>query len=187
LSPQQWETPSLGEDWRVRDVVAHVVSYDELDGRALFRRMANGRFLPNRANAIGLADYNTRSPEELLRLLRDHVQPHGLPAPFDGMIALVDGLIHHQDIRHALVMPREVPAQRLLLALRFALIVPLIGGYWRIRGVRLVATDLDWSAGMGPVVRGPAEALLMALAGRRGVVQELSGPGQRKLARRIEH
>lgn len=186
LSPQQWEAPSLCEGWRVRDVVAHVVSYDELDGQALFRRMAKGRFLPNRANAIGLAEYNTRGPDELLGLLKDHVQPHGLPAAFGGMIALVDGLIHHQDIRRALAMPREVPAERLLLALRFALIVPLIGGFWRIRGVRLVATDLNWSAGLGPVVRGPAEALLMALAGRRGVVRELVGPGQRTLRDRIE-
>jgi hypothetical protein len=34
-------------------------------------------------------------------------------------------------------------------------------------------------------VRGPAEALLMAIAGRRGAVGELPGPGQQKLARRI--
>jgi hypothetical protein len=65
------------------------------------------------------------------------------------------------------------------------LIAPDIGGLWRIRGVRLVATDLAFSAGIGPEVRGPAEALLMTIAGRHGVVGKLSGPGQRKLARRI--
>jgi len=51
--------------------------------------------------------------------------------------------------------------------------------------VRLVATDLRFSAGAGPEVQGTAEALLMTIAGRRGVVSELSGPGQRKLADRI--
>ena len=51
--------------------------------------------------------------------------------------------------------------------------------------MRLVATDLRFSAGTGPQVRGAAEALLMAIAGRRGVVSELSGPGQAKLAGRI--
>ena len=66
-----------------------------------------------------------------------------------------------------------------------ALIAPDIGGLWRIRGVRLVATDLRFSAGAGPEVRGAAEALLMAIAGRRGVASELSGPGQAKLAGRI--
>ena len=66
-----------------------------------------------------------------------------------------------------------------------ALIAPDIGGPWRIRGVRLVATDLRFAAGVGPQVRGAAEALLMAIAGRHGVVDELSGPGQAKLARSI--
>jgi hypothetical protein len=49
----------------------------------------------------------------------------------------------------------------------------------------LVATDLDWAAGRGPEVHGPAEALLMAISGRRGIVQELTGPGQPTLAARI--
>lgn len=171
--------------WRVRDVVAHVVSYDELDGRGLVGRFAKGRFLPDRINAVGLAEYNTRSPDALLDLLRDHLEPRGLPAAFGGMVAFLDGLIHHQDIRWPLGMPRDIPAERLLPALRCALVAPPIRGFWRVRGLRLVATDLEWSAGSGPEVRGPAEAVLMAIAGRRGVVGELSGPGQRKLADRI--
>lgn len=73
---------------------------------------------------------------------------------------------------------------RLSPALGLALIAPDIGGPWRIRGVRLVATDLHFAVGAGAEVRGPAEALLMAIAGRRGVAGELSGPGQRKLAER---
>jgi hypothetical protein len=34
-------------------------------------------------------------------------------------------------------------------------------------------------------VRGPGESLLMAISGRRGVVDELTGPGQPTLAARI--
>jgi len=30
LSPQQWQVPTLCACWRVRDVVAHVISYDDL-------------------------------------------------------------------------------------------------------------------------------------------------------------
>ena len=33
LSPRQWQVPTLCARWRVRDVVAHVISYDELDAR----------------------------------------------------------------------------------------------------------------------------------------------------------
>jgi hypothetical protein len=51
--------------------------------------------------------------------------------------------------------------------------------------VWLVATDLSFSAGWGPELRrGAAEALLMTIASRHGVVGELSGPDQEKLASR---
>lgn len=186
LSPQQWEAPTLCAGWCVRDVVAHMISYDELDGRGLVRRVVKGRFLPSRVNAVGVEDYTTRRPKELLVLLNAHLEPRGLPAAFGGMVALVDGMIHHQDIRRPLGLPRDIPSERLVPALRCALIAPPIGAFWRARGLRLIATDQDWSTGRGPEVRGTAEAILMAVAGRRGAVDELSGPGQGRLANRID-
>src|SRR5436853_509634 len=93
LSPGQWEAPTLCAGWRVRDVVAHVVSYDELTAGGLLARFAKGRFLPNRVNAVGLAEYAARTRDELLALLKDHLEPRGLPAAFGGSVALVDGLI----------------------------------------------------------------------------------------------
>jgi uncharacterized protein (TIGR03083 family) len=185
LSPGQWQAPTLCAEWRVRDVVAHVVSYDELDARGLLALAVHGRFRSSRMNAITLARYRSCSPERLLALLTAHLQPRGLPAALGGRVALVEGVIHHQDIRRGLGLPRVIPPQRLLVALRWALIGPDIGGLWRIRGVRVVATDLGFSAGAGPEVRGAAETLLMAMAGRRGVAGELSGPGLGKLAGRI--
>src|SRR6185437_5707379 len=129
--------------------------------------------------------YRTRGPQELLALLAGHRHPGGVPAALGGRVCLTETLIHHQDIRRALAQPRPIRAQRLLPVLRTALIAPDIAGPWRIRGIRLVATDLRFSAGVGPQARGPAEALLMAIAGRRDAAAELSGPGQRKLAARI--
>jgi hypothetical protein len=121
----------------------------------------------------------------LLALLTAKLRPRGLTAALGCGVALTEGLIHQQDIRRALAQPRAIPPERLLPALRTAVIGPDIGGYWRIRGVRLVATDLNFSAGLGPEAWGTAEALLMTISGRRGVVSELSGPGQPKLAHRI--
>ncbi|TAN29678.1 MAG: maleylpyruvate isomerase family mycothiol-dependent enzyme [Actinomycetota bacterium] len=185
LTPQQWRAPTLCSQWRVRDVVAHVICYDVLGWRGLPRYMIQGRLVTNRVNAASLADYDRHDPEELLALLERHLQPHGLSAALGGRVALVEGIIHHQDIRRGLGVPRIIPAERLMPALRWTLIAPDIGSFWRIRGLRLVATDLDWSTGIGSEVRGEAEALLMAIAGRRGVVEELTGPGQAKLAARI--
>lgn len=185
LSPDQWNENTLCDGWRVRDVVAHLISYDGLTGAELFGRLSRAQFLPNRANAVGVSVAADRSPEELLVDLNAHLDPKGLTAGFGGRIGLLDGLIHHQDIRRGLGTPREVPAERLAPAMAFARIAPPIGAIWRARGLRLVATDLNWSAGRGPEVTGPAEPLLLAIAGRKGVVAELSGPGQPTLATRI--
>lgn len=185
LAPEQWEAPTLCARWRVRDVVGHVISYDDVDMRGLVALTVRGRFRSSRINTAALARYDAHSPEQLLAALSDHPQPRGLPAALGGRVGLVETLIHHQDIRRPLARPRSIPAERLLPALRTALIAPDIGGLWRIRGIRLAATDLGFSAGTGPEVRGTGEALLMAIAGRRGVVSELSGPGLGQLAARI--
>jgi uncharacterized protein (TIGR03083 family) len=185
LSPAQWDAPSLCAGWRVRDVVAHMFSYEELSPAGLAGRFLKGGLLPDRVNAVGVAAYADRSPDELLALVRDHRQPRGLTAGFGGRIALTDGVIHHQDIRRPLGRPRTIPAERLLLALDFARTAPTIRASKRVRGLTLTATDLDWTAGSGPVVAGAAESLLMAIAGRRGIVGELSGPGLPTMAERI--
>ncbi len=51
-------------------------------------------------------------------------------------------------------------------------------------GLRFEASDLDWSAGEGPTVRGPGEAMLLAMAGRP-VLDELSGDGVSTLRERL--
>jgi uncharacterized protein (TIGR03083 family) len=185
LSPAQWQAPTLCTRWRVREVVAHVISYDDLGPRALIALAAGARFRSGRINDAALARYHQGSPQQLLAQLADHLQPRGLPAALGSRVGLVETLIHHQDIRRALRLPRVIPPERLLPALRTALIAPDVGKLWPLRGVRLLATDLGFSSGIGPRVEGPAEAMLMTIAGRHAVVSELSGPGQPKLAYRI--
>ncbi len=107
-----------------------------------------------------------------------HAIPSGLPAGLCGRIALVDGLVHTQDLRRPLGLPRVVPAGRLRAALPFALVAPPIRALWHVRGVRVVATDVDWAGGAGPEARGPGEAVLMVMGGRRRVACELTGPGR---------
>lgn len=185
LSPEQWEHPSLCELWRVRDVVAHVISYEELGKWQLVRRFAKGWFVPSHVNAVGVAEYTTRSPQQLTELMRACIPPRGLTAGFGGMIALVDGMIHQQDIRRPLGIPRVIPEQRLRAVLDRALTVPAVRGNKRARGVRLVADDIDWSYGEGPEVSGPGEALIMAMAARPDSLNQLAGPGKSQLAQRI--
>jgi len=185
LSPAHWTVPSLCAGWSVRDVVAHVISYDELDARGLLRRLTKGRFLLGRSNAVGVAEAADRHPGELVAALRKYQRPRGLTAGLGGRVALLDGLIHQQDIRRPLGLPREIPEPRLRAALTFARFAPPIGAFWRARGLRLVATDIGWTDGRGPELRGPGEALLLAIAGRDCAAGELDGPGAEILARRL--
>jgi len=185
LCPEQWEAPTLCEHWRVRDVVAHMISFEDLGLWGTVGRMVRGRFVSGGPNAIGVAEYADRSPDELVALVKDHLRPRGLTAGFGGRIALTDGTIHHQDIRRPLGLPRQIPPERLAVVLDFARTAPTISAAKRIKGLTLSATDLDWRTGSGPLVEGPGEPLLMALAGRRGVTGELSGDGVAVLADRI--
>lgn len=185
LTPDQWSAPTLCQHWRVRDVVAHILSYEGLPPAALARRFAAGRLRTDRINALAVAELAGTSPDELVAMLRRHAMPTGLGAGFGGRIALTDNMIHQQDVRRPLGLPRVVAADRLRVALDFARWAPLIRGAWRARGVRLVADDLDWSAGRGPEVRGGGEALLLVMAGRRDALGDLSGPGVDRLSARV--
>lgn len=183
LTPQDWDAPSLCTRWTVKDVVAHVISYEELGALGLLKRFAKGWIV--RANQVGVDEFVALTPEQLLEFLRSHLQPRGLTAGFGGMIALVDGTIHHQDIRRALDRPRDVPPERLARILPLVPGNPRLGAGRRIRGLRLRATDLEWTHGEGPEVTGPGEALLLAMTGRPAALADLAGPGVATLADRV--
>lgn len=185
LMPEQWEVPSLCEGWTVRQVAAHVVSYDELSLGRVLRMAPRGPFSIPRTNHRVLAAYGNPSPAEVLTAFHDHLRPRGITTMFRGAIALTDGLIHHQDIRRALGIPREVPADRLLPVLDFMPKALALPSRRNVRGLRLVATDLDWTHGAGPEVTGSGEALVMAIAGRSAVLADLDGPGAVTLRDRL--
>lgn len=181
LTPQQWHAPSLCQGWRVRDVVAHVISFDvgPLD---MLRRAARGRLV--HINQAGVDELAPLETDQLLDRLRARRRPRRLAALLGGRLALLDVTIHSQDIRRPLGLPREIPADRLRLVLSLSVRSPELPAWHNVRGLSLVASDPNWSHGSGPEVTGPAEAMLMAITGRSSAVGELSGPGQPLLAAR---
>ena len=185
LTPEQWQHPSLCPGWRVCDVAAHVVSYEERSRADVVRCLVRAKLRPGKLNDVALAAYRDLRPAELVAFLRTHLEPRGIAASRGGGVGLVDGLIHQQDIRRPLSLPRDIPPERLRYALPFAVTAPPLRGFWHTRGVRLIATDVDWARGKGPEARGDAETVLMALAGRAGVAHGLTGPGAQILIRRL--
>lgn len=184
LTPEEWEHPTLCEGWRVRDVVSHLIVFDEGGVREVLGDFVRSGFNPDRTNARGVRRRRGRTPEELLDALERQFQPSRLSRIMKGVPVLVDSVVHHQDIRRPLGRPREVPADRLRIVLTALKGDRFVGGRRRAKGLRLVATDLDWSAGDGPEVRGPGETLALALAGRKIALEDFAGDGLEEFAAR---
>ena len=185
LTPAQWRARSLCTKWLVRDVAIHVVSYDELSKARTVATFLRGGLRTGKVNDVALARYRDLDPEGIIELVARNLRPSGLPSGFRGGIALTDGTIHHQDIRRALGLPRAIPAHRLVPVLTFSLGAPTLPSKSNAKGLKFVATDVDWSAGDGPPVTGPGEALLMAAAGRVQALEDLSGDGLPTLLKRV--
>ncbi|GAA3713858.1 maleylpyruvate isomerase family mycothiol-dependent enzyme [Microlunatus aurantiacus] len=185
LTPAQWEAQSLCTEWRIRDVATHVVSYDELSKAATVATFVRGGLRIGKVNDIALSRYRGLDPAGIIDLVARNQRPNGLPSGFMGGIALTDGTIHHQDIRRALGLPRVIPEHRLVSVLSFWLGAPTLPSKGNAKGLRLVATDVDWTAGDGPEVTGPGEAILMAAAGRTEALDDLSGDGLVMLRKRV--
>ena len=185
LSPAQWDAPSLCTKWRVRDVATHIVSYDELSTIETIATFLRGGIRSGQVNDVALARYQDLDTDGIIDLVARHLRPSGLPSGFKGGIALTDGTIHHQDIRRAVGLPRTIPEDRLVTVLTFSLGAPTLPSKGNAKGLRLAATDVDWSAGDGPEVTGPGEALLMAAAGRTQALDDLSGDGLAILRERV--
>jgi len=185
LTAEQWVAPSLCSRWKVRDVAVHVVSYDELSKPALLAAFVRGGVRIDSVNDLVLRRYADLAPAEVIDMVARCRKPRGITTGFRGGIALTDATIHHQDIRRALGLPRTIPEDQLRRVLDFALTARMLPAAKNSRGLRLAASDIDWSTGSGLEVTGPAEALLMAMAGRPHALADLDGEGLEQLKARV--
>lgn len=179
LGADQWDTPSLCDEWRVRDVVAHVTAGAEgaYGMGALTSGLLRHGFSFNRWMAEDGRTRGQQDPAATLQALRDAAGNCKSPPGAPTISVLTDVMIHGQDIRRPLGIPREIPEEHLLPVADFVRSTFVLGAKKRTKGLTLAATDMAWSVGSGPEVRGPAEALVMAMAGRRVALSDLSGEG----------
>jgi uncharacterized protein (TIGR03083 family) len=102
--------------------------------------------------------------------------------PDVGLLAEV--VVDAQDIYRPLGIPPDIPESHLRAVADFLKRASGFGTKKRIADLRLVASDMDWTHGDGPEVTGPAEALVMLMAGRLAAMGDLAGEGKPTLARR---
>jgi len=187
LPDAQWDHQSLCDGWRVRDVIGHMcVGHTVPLGRILLE-VAKHKGNIDAGSAVASVEFaSARTPRELAdlfsRIAADHTR-RGISRVIPAKAGFTDHLVHHQDIRRPLGQLREIPEERLVAALDS--LVTNLGGSMparkRLKGLRLTATDVGWTHGDGPELRGPAEAIVLASLGRDVALADLEGEGAERL------
>jgi uncharacterized protein (TIGR03083 family) len=179
-----WERPSVCSEWRIRDVVAHVAltpRSPNIGAILLAGVRAGGDF--DGVNRDMARAYAARTPAQLLADIRDTADSRRKPAITTLDNLLFDVLVHVQDVALPLGIEYSMP----LDAAREGVerVWRMGWPFWakrKLRGLRLEATDVDWTVGNGPAVRGPAQALLLLLTGRdAAALPALDGAGVARL------
>jgi uncharacterized protein (TIGR03083 family) len=179
LRPDDWDRPSLCPDWTVRDVVRHAAFHIHRQG--LRQTLGSSE----KWEAILAAEAGADTDEALLAWFESDVPAKAA----DSEVNLAELVIHQLDVRRPLGSARTTPDETLVGVLdqlnTFSGSLFVVDRRRRLgRGLRLAATDLDWTSGDGPEVTGAAEDLLLGIAGRAAAYAGLDGPGVAELARR---
>jgi uncharacterized protein (TIGR03083 family) len=182
----QWDTQSLCSQWKVRHVVGHLIGgADVKTGPFLVGMLRNGmnfnRLMAREGQTLGAAP-----PDELLAQFRKTIGTRRPPPGAKPEIVLTDLVCHSGDIRRPTGVTRSMPEATLsTVADSVSRVGFPLKAKQRIAGLRMSATDCDWSAGDGPSVEGPLASLILVMAGRTAPLADLSGEGTKTLMARM--
>jgi uncharacterized protein (TIGR03083 family) len=178
LPPETWDQQSLCTGWTNRQVLGHLIATATMTPPAFLGKMIASGF---RFPAMTVRDIERtlagRSDADLVEAYRSRVTARTAP-PGPPTSWLGETIVHGEDIFRSLGSYREHPDAHLRAVADFySGSNLLIGSKTRIAGVRLEATDSNWSHGDGPAATGPAVALVMAMTGRKPALNDLTGDG----------
>lgn len=188
LEEDQWDVASLCGEWRVRDVVAHLARAARGMGVGSFAAgLLRHGFNFNKWNAEAARVGGQQSPDRLIADYRAVIDEQRTLPGAKPLDMLCDTIVHGQDIRRPLGLHRDFPGDVMLTALEHlkANTFPF-GTKKRLAGFQLVATDVAWTHGDGPDVRGSAETLLLAMTGRTASFRDLFGLGREQFEGRFK-
>jgi uncharacterized protein (TIGR03083 family) len=161
-----WDAPSLCEKWQVRHVVAHVTMPARLTPEQFGAEMAAaGGDFGLLSDTVAARDASLPVTDHLAHLRSPLL--HGWQPPGGGAAgALSHAVIHSLDVTVALDRPAVAPAEAVIAILdQLTAANGTIFGL-DLTGVRLEATDTDWSWGTGEAVRADSGHLAALLSGR---------------------
>jgi uncharacterized protein (TIGR03083 family) len=177
LTAEQWATPSLCDGWTVRQVLGHMTATSRMTTPRFFSHLASAGFRFHAMSAKDVSAETAGPPDDTLARFRSQIDTTTKPpGPVDTMVG--EALVHSEDIRRPLGISHSYPPAMVTgVADFFKNSNLLLGTKRRITGLKLRATDIDWSTGDGPEVAGPGASLVMAMVGRKAAIDDLEGEG----------
>jgi uncharacterized protein (TIGR03083 family) len=167
LTTEQWRAPSLCVGWTGVHVLAHQTMpfrISEQDFMAGLQR-SGGDFTKF---SDEIADRDSQlPPAELVGVLRDNADTPWSPPGGDLTGALCHDVIHGLDITWPRMLSYDINAQAAATVLDSVTASgsrTLFG--FPLDGIKVVATDIGWSAGLGAELTGRSRDLIPLLAGR---------------------
>jgi uncharacterized protein (TIGR03083 family) len=182
LDDEAFDAPSLCPGWAVRDVLGHMGFVHTASLPGLIRRSAFDRFAFNTLEP-STQFFAGKTVEEIRQFWADVMVAQHPRAGFakisPARFLLLDHVVHNQDMRRPTGISRTIPSERLIRALQEVRrqASPGFNPKRNVSGLTLTASDIGWTAGDGPVVEGPGEAIVVTGAGRAAALEELSGEG----------
>ena len=184
LAPSDWSKPSMCGAWTVQQTAGHILAGAERTPGGFVTALASHGFrfdtmMDREARA------ETLSPTEIIERLRARTTTTNRP-PATVVTMLGEVVVHGDDIRRPLGLAGDTPPEAIAACLEMYSRANFpVGTKKRIAGLNLVASDVGWSHGSGPEVRGPGMSLLMAITGRAPAVTDLDGDGVPTLSERM--
>ena len=177
LTPAQWTHPTWCAKWNVQELVGHLIAAANITAPHFFAGLIKSGFNFDKVVENDLVQYATGTSAEVLKRFQGIIDSTRKP-PGPGYVALGEILVHGEDIRRALGSKGDHPRAHLVaVADAYRKTGKPLNGRKRSTGLRFVADDIEWSAGEGPEVRGPAMSLILAMVGRGPAINDCTGPG----------
>jgi uncharacterized protein (TIGR03083 family) len=184
LTPVQWRGESLCAGWTPAHVLAHQTMPFRISGEEFLAGLQRcGGDFTTFSDEIAARD-SRLPPADLVAVLRDNADNPWRPAGGGLVGALSHDVIHGLDIGWPLALAYEIPASAMQAVLG-SITRPLVADAgaalateihaeagsetlfgFPLAGIRISATDVDWSVGRGAELTGRARDLLPLLAGR---------------------
>jgi len=186
IPPEQWSAATWCDQWNVQQLVGHLTAAGNITAPHFFTGLIKSGFSFDKFVNGDLQQYAQGSPADV-RARYDKIIDSNRTPPGPAYVALGEVMCHGEDIRRALGSQGEHPAEHLVtLAELYKKTGPPLRAKKRLAGLSMQATDVEWSTGEGPEVRGPCMSLILAMVGRSGALADCEGDGVETLRSRAK-